>query len=55
MLAPSAPIKNCPSAPMFHRRIRKATEQARPTRMSGVALTRVSEMTPALPNEARAI
>ena len=31
---------------MFHSRIRKATAQARPVRMSGVALTSVSEKTP---------
>ncbi len=39
---PSAPRKNCPSAPMFHSFMRKASAQARPTRISGVALTSVS-------------
>ena len=51
-LAPQAPSRNCPSAPMFHSRIRNASEQARPVRISGVALTSVSEMTPTLPNAA---
>jgi hypothetical protein len=54
-LAPNAPMKNCPSAPMFHSFIRNATEQARPTRISGVALTMVSEKTPRLPNDAEAM
>ena len=48
-LAPQAPSRNWPSAPMFQSRIRKASEQARPVRISGVALTRVSEMTPDAP------
>ena len=51
-LAPQAPSRNWPSAPMFQRRIRKASEQARPVRISGVALTSVSLMTPTLPNAA---
>ena len=51
-LAPQAPSRNCPSAPMFQSRIRKAIEQARPVRMSGVAFTRVSLITPTLPNAA---
>ena len=51
-LAPHAPSRNWPSAPMFQSRIRKASEQARPVRMSGVALTSVSLMTPTLPNAA---
>ena len=45
-LAPQAPSRNWPSAPMFQRRIRKASAQARPVRISGVALTSVSQMTP---------
>ena len=49
--APQAPIISWPSAPMFQRRMRKATEQARPVKMSGVALTRVSESTPTLPSD----
>ena len=51
-LAPHAPIRNWPSAPMFHSRIRKASAQARPVRISGVALTSVSEMTPDSPKAA---
>ena len=51
-LAPHAPSRSCPSAPMFQRRIRKASAQASPVRMSGVAFTRVSERTPTLPKAA---
>ena len=51
-LAPQAPSRNWPSAPMFQSRIRNASAQARPVRISGVALTSVSEMTPMLPNAA---
>ena len=51
--APQAPIRNWPSAPMFQRRIRKARAQARPVRISGVALTSVSDRTPRLPNDDR--
>ena len=51
--AAQAPMSSWPSAPMFHRRIRKARAQARPVRMSGVAFTRVSERTPRLPNDER--
>jgi hypothetical protein len=54
-LAPKAPKKNCPSAPMFHKRIRNANEHAKPTKINGVAFTNVSENTPTEPNEARAI
>jgi hypothetical protein len=35
--APIAPAWNCPSAPMFHRRIRKGIATARPQRASGTA------------------
>jgi hypothetical protein len=49
-LAANAPIKNCPSAPMFQMRMRNASEQARPTSINGMALTIVSENTPQLPN-----
>ena len=52
-LAPQAPIMSWPSAPMFHRRMRKATEHARPVKIRGVALTSVSESTPTLPSEER--
>ncbi len=51
--APQAPMRNWPSAPMFQRRIRKARAQASPVRMSGVALTSVSERTPRLPKDER--
>ncbi len=51
--AAQAPIRSWPSAPMFHRRMRKARAQARPVRMSGVAFTSVSERTPRLPNDDR--
>src|SRR5450756_3217686 len=51
--APQAPIRNWPSAPMFHRRIRKARAQARPVRISGVAMTSVSDRTPRLPKDER--
>ena len=51
-LAPHAPRKNCPSAPMFQSFMRKASAQARPTRISGVAFTMVSLNTPRLPNAA---
>ncbi len=44
--APQAPMNSCPSAPMFHRRIRNASAQASPVKMSGVALTSVSDSTP---------
>ena len=54
-LAPHAPRKNWPSAPMFHSRMRNANAQARPTRISGVALTNVSLKTPRLPNAASTI
>ena len=54
-LAPKAPMKNWPSAPIFHNRMRKAREHARPTSIKGVAFTNVSEKTPILPTEARAI
>ena len=54
-LAPQAPRRNWPSAPMFHSRIRKASEQARPVRMSGVALTSVSDQAPTLPNATSAM
>ena len=54
-LAPHAPSRNWPSAPMFHSRIRNASEQARPVRMSGVAFTSVSDRTPTLPNAASAM
>ena len=37
---------------MFQSRIRKASAQARPVRISGVALTSVSDRTPMLPNDA---
>ena len=50
-LAAQAPSRSCPSAPMFHSRIRNASAHARPVRISGVALTSVSEMAPALPSE----
>ena len=42
-LAPQAPSRNWPSAPMFQRRIRKASAHARPVRMSGVAATSVRQ------------
>jgi hypothetical protein len=54
-LAAKAPMKSCPSAPIFHSFIRKATVQASPVRMMGVALTSVSENTPVLPKEALAM
>ncbi len=54
-LAPHAPMKNCPSAPMFHSRMRNASVHARPTRISGVAFTSVSEKTSIPPNDERAI
>src|SRR5450759_2878937 len=54
-LAPNAPINSWPSAPIFHRRMRKARAQARPTRINGVAITKVSEKTPRLPNDASAM
>ncbi len=50
--APHAPRRNCPSAPMFQSRIRKARAHASPVRIKGVALTSVSEMTPISPNAA---
>ena len=51
-LAPQAPMKNCPSAPMFQSFMRNASAHARPTRISGVAFTSVSLKTPTLPNAA---
>ena len=45
-------MRSWPSAPMFQSRMRKASAQARPVRISGVALTSVSEKTPRLPNDA---
>ncbi len=54
-LAPKAPMMNWPSAPMFHSFMRKAIEQASAVSMIGVALTMVSESTPILPKEARAM
>ena len=53
--APQAPISSWPSAPMFQSRIRKASAQASPARMSGVAVTSVSDMTPTSPNAPSAI
>ena len=51
-LAAQAPSSSWPSAPMFQSRIRKASAQARPVRMSGVDLTSVSEIAPMLPRDA---
>ena len=51
-LAAHAPSSSWPSAPMFHSRIRNARAHARPVRISGVALTSVSEITPTLPSDA---
>ena len=51
-LAPHAPSRNWPSAPMFHSRIRNANAQANPVRISGVAFTSVSDNTPMSPNAA---
>ncbi len=51
-LAAQAPSSSWPSAPMFHSRIRNASAQASPVRISGVDLTSVSEMTPTLPSDA---
>ena len=51
-LAPHAPSRNWPSAPMFHSRIRNASAHARPVRISGVALTSVSDSTPMSPKAA---
>ena len=45
-------MMNWPSAPIFHKRMRKAIEHARLVNRIGVALTIVSESTPILPNEA---
>jgi hypothetical protein len=40
---------------MFHSFIRNEMEHANPTKINGVAFTNVSENTPKLPNEARAM
>ena len=50
-LAAHAPRRSCPSAPMFQSRMRKASAQARPVRISGVDLTSVSEIAPMLPSD----
>ncbi len=51
-LAPKAPRKNWPSAPMFHSFMVKARHRPVARRMSGVAFTSVSEMTPTSPKAA---
>src|SRR5688572_23041203 len=51
-LAPQAPSRNCPSAPILQSRILKARAHASPVRIRGVALTSVSDRTPMSPNAA---
>ncbi len=41
-VAATAPMANCPSAPIFQNRIRKAVNTARVVNNTGIILTRVS-------------
>ncbi len=45
-VAAQAPMNICPSAPMFHNRMRKATMQARPVSRMGEVFTSVSDSGP---------
>ena len=42
-VARNAPMKSCPSAPMFHSRMRNAIDTPSPARIRGVALMVVSD------------